>query len=209
MRFRLILLLSVILLSACAPPLKTEIEQNDKGIILYASEIKPDFETGFMRATPRLIFTLWLETRDLDNERHGGNYKIWPTAQSDLFWVAVAVKPGTYQLLSVQERRSGIVRIDTKATVLDKTKNRFAVGAGEVIFLGRFVANIETSPQLLNRYTEDATKSYSLDTEEARLALGAHFNVDKFMLKTFDPFNADPDLRARYETPFKDRPFVF
>ena len=41
------------------------------------------------------------------------------------------------------------------------------------------------------------------------ISLIEHFDVNDFVLKTFDPFEADPDFRTKYETPFNDRPAEF
>lgn len=209
MRPRPLLLIATLFLSACAAPLNVDIEKNNRAIILSATELKPDFESGFSRARARQTFFVFLNLERVTGGSARKNEKIWPNLQADLVWRARAVEPGTYELRSITELRSSFSGELFKSTTFNEPQNRFAVEAGEVVYIGKFVVNLKTSPQLVGRHANEATKSYSLDTDEARRVLTEHFGVDKFALKTFNPFETDPSMRTKYETPYEGRPRKF
>lgn len=199
---------ATIFLASCATPVNQNFVKRGEGIIIYSTESVPDYEDGFFDPPSRFMLDISasIRSRTTGTIYRYESRKPAPTAET--VWVALSLDPGRYELEFVREsRKAGRGGTKVVKTRFGGPGARFELKAGEIVYLGQFTTRLETSidKEYGKLYLDDAVKNYSLDADEARMALAEFYNIEGQPIRTVDPFGNDSRLRATYRLPFSER----
>ncbi len=208
---KLFLLGLFVLLAACAPSLNHQVTQQGKSVVLVGTQSVPDYDDNFFNESPSGYYGLSVMVVGGDQKQSRPRASQRQDIDVNRTWSVIAVDPGLYKFSGVRERgwENLFIRdIISKTTGFSGSSSvpPFEVRENEVLYIGTFVTKITSKKGLFgSRRLVDATKSYEMQSEDAREAI-MRFKIQHGSFRELDIFAGNADGIRLLTQPWAERP---